>query len=75
MMKKFLQIYLLVALIFVPFQAVIGEVVTVSMHSHIAAASQISFPTNMSPEAMQMAACLVSTKGMTCVKPNVGWNS
>jgi ABC-type uncharacterized transport system permease subunit len=74
-MKKFLQICLIAVLIFVVFQAVVGGALMASSHSQPVTASQTSSTSNTSSEGMQMAACLVSIKGVICVTPNVGWNS
>lgn len=72
-MKKFIQILLVVVLVFVLFQAVTGgSLISSGMSDSNANSSALS----ASAEDVQMAAeCLVRVKGVICVRPNVGWNS
>jgi hypothetical protein len=72
-MKKFIQILLVVVLIFALFQAVTGRsLISSGMSDSNANSSALS----TSAEDVQIAAeCLVRVKGVICVRPNVGWNS
>jgi hypothetical protein len=74
-MKKFIQISLVIVLVFVLFQAVNAGSITSSGTVGANTASRISSPVNVSAEGVQMAVCLVRIKGVGCVKPHVGWNS
>lgn len=74
-MKKFVQILLVVVLVFVLFQAVTGGSLISSGTVGSSAASHVSSAANTSSEGVQMAACLVRIKDVICVRPNVGWNS
>jgi hypothetical protein len=74
-MKKIIQISLVVILVFVLFQAVnIGSIAS-SGSVGASTASRVSSPVHASAEGLQMAACLVRIKGVVCVRPQVGWNS
>lgn len=74
-MKKILQICLIALLVFVLMQTFVGGALTAFSHSHPVAASQASFTGKTATEGVQMAACLVSIKGVPGIKPTVGWNS
>lgn len=74
-MKKFIQISLIVVLVFVLFQAVAGGSVDSSGTVGSNTSSHVSHPVNVSAEGAQVAACLVRIKGVICVRPDVGWNS
>jgi hypothetical protein len=73
--KELIQVSLIIILVLVSFQAVAGELFTALNHADLGTASTISSLVETSIEGSQMAACLVSIKGVICVKPNVGWNS
>lgn len=74
-MKKFIQISLVIVLMFVLFQAVAVGSVNSSGTVSSGTASHVSPTVNTATEGVQMAACLVRIKGVICVQPNVGWNS
>lgn len=74
-MKKLIQIALIAVLVLVLFQAVAGGSALASDRADLGTASTISSVANSASEDGQMAACLVSVKGVICVRPNVGWNS
>jgi hypothetical protein len=74
-MKKFIQISLVVVLVFVLFQAVSAGSITSLGTVGSSTPSRISSPVHASAEGVQMAACLVRIKGVVCVQPQVGWNS
>jgi hypothetical protein len=74
-MKKFIQFSLIVVLVCVLFQAaVVGPASSAGMVGS-SPAHHVSSAVDTSVESFQMAACLVSVKGVICVIPNVGWNS
>ena len=74
-MKKLIQITLVVVLVFVLFQAVTSgsTISSDTIGSNIA--SHVSPTVTISADNAQVAACLVSIKGVPCVRPHVGWNS
>jgi len=74
-MKKFIQLSLVLILVFVLFQAVSGGSVVTPGNVGSHAATHISSPVSTSVEGVQTAACLVHIAGVICVQPNVGWNS
>ena len=74
-MKKIIQIFLVVVLVFVLLQAVNAGSITSSGTVGASTASRVSSPVNASAEGVQMASCLDGIKDEFCVQPNVGWNS
>lgn len=75
-MQKFIQISLVIVLMFVLFQTAAGGFVNSSDSIGSGIDTSTSTALDTSAEGMQMAAdCLVRVKGVICVRPNVGWNS
>ena len=72
-MKKLIQIALILVLIAGLFQFVAPEPTASSMGS--SAAFSADFGSTTSVEDTQMAGCLVLNRRVTCVIPNVGWNT
>jgi hypothetical protein len=74
-MKKFIQLSLVVILVFVLFQAVSDGSTISSRTGSSNMAGHVASSANISVEGVQMASCLVYVKPVICVQPNVGWNS
>lgn len=75
-MKKFIQISLVVILVFGLFQAIAGGSTVSASKIDSSAASHIFFTAHTSVEDVHAAACMVNIKGVVCVMPNrVGWNT
>ncbi len=73
-MKKFIQISLVVILLFVLFQATTGGSVVLADQNSSNVVRNISIMANTHVQGVQMVACL-GIKGMICIKPYVGWNT
>jgi hypothetical protein len=72
-MKKAIQIWLVVVLVFVLFQAATGgSLISSGMSDSNANSSALS---SAAEDVQMTAGCLVRVKGVICVRPNVGWNS
>jgi hypothetical protein len=72
-MKKLMQIALILVLIAGLFQFIAAEPTASTIGS--SATVSANFGSNTSIENTQMAACLIRIKGVICVIPNVGWNT
>ena len=74
-MKRFVQIALIVILVCVLFQSATNG----SMASGSKVGSKPSSDVHLSQETdsdnAYVAGCLISIKGVICVRPNVGWNT
>jgi hypothetical protein len=74
-MKKFIQISLVIILVFGLFQFIAAPSMDVAAQPSSMGVRNISSITHAPVQDIQMAACLVRIKGVACVKPLVGWNS
>jgi hypothetical protein len=72
-MKKLIQIALVLILITGLFQFVGAEPIASTLGS--SAVISADFGGDSSVEDTQMASCLVLSKRVICVVPNVGWNT
>ena len=72
-MKKLIQIALILVLIAGLFQFVAPQPTASTIGSSTAVSAD--FGSTTSVEDTQMAGCLVLNRRVTCVIPNVGWNT
>lgn len=72
-MKKFIQITLVLVLIAGLFQFVVSEPMAGTIGSN--ASLSTDFRSTATVEDTQMAGCLVLFNRVICVVPNVGWNT
>jgi hypothetical protein len=74
-MKKLFQICLIAVLVFVLLQAFATESAMGSAHNDGVTTGRTISTLSASDEGAHLSACLVRTKRLPCVIPNVGWNS
>ena len=72
-MKKLIQIALILVLIAGLFQFVAPEPTASTIGSSTAVSADFGSATSI--EDSQMAGCLILHRRVTCVTPNVGWNT
>lgn len=73
-MKKLIQVLLIVVVVFVMVQAVIGGTMALTGQTRSNEIQSTYFTTTAPAQTVQLLICS-DGRGVSCVKPNVGWNS
>ena len=73
-MKKLIQVSLIVVVVFVMVQALIGGTMALTGQTRSNEVQSASFTTITPVQNVQLLTCL-DGRGLSCMKPNVGWNS
>jgi hypothetical protein len=73
-MKKLIQVSLIVVIVFLMAQAVVGGPMALASQTHSIEVQRSSFTTVTPVQNVQLLICPAG-RGVSCMKPNVGWNS
>jgi len=73
-MKKLIQVSLIVVVLLVMVQAVMGGTMALTSQTHSIEVQRTSFTALPSVQNVQLLLCL-DGRGVSCMRPNVGWNS